>query len=180
MRVYLTPMIGTGARDNPNRGKYVHIENFKGFKHEGLVKSRSGILTYDPSRCCLMGVNTTTQEHQALLMQKDVYVFPVELDREIPFTSTFEYALNHFAIPHAWLRKGMRYREALHRMSGMFQLMQNMSGQRKTWKHVDQAFGMDTRAQHYKHREHLGTVRQMMEKMGDEFQSTTFYIKEPV
>ncbi len=179
MRLYLTPMIGTGTAVNPNRCKYVAV-NVKGVVINGLIKGRWSILTYGKARCCILGCTPTPVEHFQLTSNLDVYAFPADLDRPVTDASTLEAALNFYSIPCAWIQNGMPYREVLRRISGIFQMMQNMSGQGVKFGHLDAPFGMETKAQHFKHPEQLGTVREVLEKVSTEYQATPFNLKEEV
>lgn len=179
MRAYLTPMTGTGAAVDPNRGKYIDSE-FRGTKLPGIVKSRATIMPFGSSRVCLMGAETTELEHTQLMAQSDVYAFPEDLGKPVTDASTIQAALLAFGVPHDWVRNGMTYREVLRKISGMFQLMQNMSGQKIHFPHLDAAYGMHTKAQHFKQRQVMGTLRDALIGTHEEFAEKEFLLKDPV
>lgn len=179
MRVYLTPYVGDGTAENPKRGKYCNVGKFKGRSFPGIMK-RWSAMPFGVTQVCLVSAYVTPEEHEQLMQNSDVFAFPEDLDSELNNTLALEQALIYFGIPHEWLSKGMRYREILRRISGMFQMMQNMNGQKKRFAHLDTPFGMDTKAEHFKHGQMMGTVRQTLHKVGEEYQATKFNLKQEI
>ena len=140
-----------------------------------------------------MNADITQTDHDALILNTDVFVFPDDLDTAVsdPNLSTFFEGL---MIPTDWLTPATTYREFLRSMAGMFEFSRNysiVSGGHSVFENAD----LSTRLRQMTDQEQawfLATVeslgfdssivslnaqlRQLLKMADDVFQGRPFYI----
>jgi len=114
-RLYLTPAIGSGTREDPRRPKY-----FDGLRYSGMF--------YGFQPWYLVGANLTTQQDADMVGHADVFGFPTNLLLTLSGT-TAQQARDVYVIaliPEQWVNAGMSWLAVARTTAGMFQYMQRM------------------------------------------------------
>lgn len=162
------PTKGAGTKQDPRVIKY-----------RELVRNAS-VHYYGAEPLALVASNVTDAEHNRLVAMNDCFGFPVDLDVSVTAASTLQSMLEAYNVPSKWVRNGMTYRELLRRLSGIFQMMQNMHGQGAHFQSLNAPFMMDRKASHFKHAPMLGTLEKALEAAGTEFAGKPFYLRRPI
>jgi len=127
MGLYLVPVeTYTNANGYIYRGpEYFH---WRFDQNPPSIPARVSCMDYGfvPYMLCYTG-DITQQDHDALVLNADVYAFPDNLDQPVtdPNIDTFFETIN---IPVNWLTPSTTYRELLRAVAGMFQFNQRYAG----------------------------------------------------
>lgn len=118
-RIYLMPIIGDGlTKQTANRCKY------------GSLLTSYSTLTYGPERFCMVGSDTTTDQHTNVMANSDVRVFPDNIDSTITANQRTQIIniLDIMNVPSGWINVGMTFRVIIRRLAGMFIILQGIDG----------------------------------------------------
>lgn len=115
MTFFVIPVIGTGARSDPRRPKY--ISDIPGIRWSGTDHGDTFILAAD----------TTAADELAIGTNADAIVFPAQLDAAVS-VAQIQGALEAQDIPAHWIRSGMTHRQVLRVIVGMAQTLQRCEG----------------------------------------------------
>lgn len=92
------------------------------------LASRWSMKDYGSIDMCTLAVDITTTDHDALVLNADVYAFPENLD--VTMTLANRQALNTYleahGLPGDWLAAGVTFRGALKTVTGMMLYMQRV------------------------------------------------------
>lgn len=121
-RVYLVPIIGTGASiADARRAKY-----FKGTGASG----RFIMMPYGLEPFGLVVAEVTQAQHNAIAANSDVQAFPANLDSTLSAgaVTTTKAGLESLSIPNGWVTTSLTFRNALRVVIQIFQFSQRFHG----------------------------------------------------
>lgn len=122
LKIYLVPVEQVGNNRGP---EYFH---WRFDANPPSINCVWGMMDYGfINSALLVAIDITQLDHDALVLQSDVYAFPDNLDAPIadPNIDAFFEGLN---IPSDWLTPSTTYRELLRYTAGMFQFNQAYGG----------------------------------------------------
>lgn len=119
MRIYLMPLSGAGTYKDPRLPKYSTSFN-----------SGWSMLPYGPEPYCIVASDTNNTVHTNITANSDVRAFPDDLDSTLTGGARTQIVntLEAGSVPAQWVTTGMTYRTVLRRLSGIFQMLQNVNG----------------------------------------------------
>lgn len=121
LRVYLMPMfVG-------NRGGHILCIP----KYIDLVNGSSCTsIEYGQELVCLFILDSSDDQHSALIANTDVRALPEDLDTVVTVGTRTQIvnALESLNVPAHWVANGQTFRIVLRRLRGIFQLVQNVRG----------------------------------------------------
>jgi len=127
IKLYLLPIEENTLGDTTFRGpkylKWGYDPDPPGIPTGGYALMDYGFTPY----ALVLAKNITQTDHDALILNSDVFAFPDNLDQPVtdPGIDPFFEAIN---IPTDWLTPATTYRELLRQTAGMFQFNQRYSG----------------------------------------------------
>lgn len=122
LRVYLTPIIGSGASvADSRRAKY-----FKGTSASGKFV----LIPYGLEPFGLVVAEVTPAQHTALTANSDLQSFPANLDTQLTagVVTTVKAGLESLSIPGGWVTTALTYRNLLRVVIQIFQFSQRFHG----------------------------------------------------
>lgn len=136
-RLYLIPIIGTGAEHDGRRPKYLT---------DGTVTGDWGGMDYGNEPWMIVGTNLSPVDEAVLLSQPDVFALPVDLSPKLtaPEVAAVQAQLEAMHLPAGWITPALTWREMVRTVLKIVALMQRLQFYQENTRLFENGVTLDT------------------------------------
>lgn len=129
-RLYIVPVVGTGAKSDPRRPKYFSTDA-AGVGTSSMVPTAAwGAIDYGNEPWMVVGGDLATSDDTLIVGQPDAFALPFDLSVVLtaPQVTNVQNKLEAINLPAGWVNTSLLWVEVVRIVLGMFTLMERYQG----------------------------------------------------
>jgi len=130
-RLYITPVVGTGAIGNSRRPKYF-MSDASGTGNVGIVHPATGwsAMDYGFEPWMVVGADCSVSDDNLLVGEPDAFALPVDLAPNLTAqqVTNVQNKLEAINVPAGWVNTSLTWIQVVRTVLGMFSLIQRYAG----------------------------------------------------
>lgn len=131
-RLYIVPVVGTGARTDPRRPKYFQSAA-DGTGQTGIIASGSSwsAMDYGFSPWMVVGADLSTSDDNLIVGKADAFALPFDLAPTLTSqqVTAVQSKLEAINVPAGWVNTSLTWITVVRKVLGMFSFLQRFAGQ---------------------------------------------------